>query len=70
MNSTKTLAHIYEIVLSEVGRDDAKKTVSGVLMSVLTELERANVPVNEANLSKALDFVAEKFTKAAGKQLS
>ncbi len=70
MKSTCSLSLIYEIANEEFGPDNAKKTVSGVLISVLNELEKANVPVSEYNLEKSLALIADKFATAAGKLAS
>jgi hypothetical protein len=70
MNSTKALSLIYDIAHEELGPEDAKKTVSGVLISVINELEAAKVPVSEDSLNKSLSFIADRFARAAGRLAS
>jgi hypothetical protein len=70
MKSSCSLALIYEIANDELGSENAKKTVSGVLLTVIDELERANAPVNEYNLEKSLDLIANRFATAAGRLAS
>jgi hypothetical protein len=70
MKSTCSLSIIYDIAYEELGPEDAKKTVSGVLISVIKELEMADVPVNENNLEKSLELIADKFASAAGRLAS
>lgn len=65
MNTNKSISVIYEMILAEMGPEDAKKTVSGVVYSAIMELEAADIPVTEENLSRALSFIAEKFVNAA-----
>jgi len=70
MKESCSLALIYEIAYQELGPDDAKKTVSGVLISVLNELEKAEVQVTSYNLEQSLALIAERFASAAGKLIS
>jgi hypothetical protein len=65
MNTSKAISVIYEIAQLQMGAEDARKTVAGVLMSVLTELEAQKAPASEDNIAKALTFLAEKFVTAA-----
>lgn len=70
MKPTKSLEIIYELALRSVGPEDAKKTVTGVLNSIIVELEAANVPVTDDNIAKSLAFMAERFVQAARRQAS
>lgn len=65
MTTCKAISTIYEIAKDEVGQEDAKRVVSGIMLSVLTEIEDSGASVTEENLAKALEFVAHNFLKAA-----
>lgn len=70
MKASKSIEIIYELALHSVGPADAKRTVSGILASVITELEAANVPVTDDNIAKSLAFMADKFAQAARRRAS
>lgn len=70
MTTSKAITTIYAIAEAEVGKEDAKKTISGIIYSVLNELEEAGAPVTEENFSKSLTFIAEGFLKAARRHVA
>ncbi|HXH73841.1 MAG TPA: hypothetical protein VNJ08_02680 [Bacteriovoracaceae bacterium] len=67
MNTTKSLEILYDLALTAVGPDEAKQTLSGIITAVITELEDADLPVSDENISLKLGRITHEFLKAASR---